>query len=147
MFRKEVLKYVPLSLLILIVINLFISLIRYPLSRQAVYREMESKNVVASLEEQGAWVYVVKNDYSGFVCYVFSEDFFLSRFRRSLQFEYSVTINTVIEGKRHIVVLMLDEENIQLIHTENTHIRPIQVLGFFMVLLGVPRLIEKFREE
>ena len=135
---------------------LLYNIITYPLSIEDVINNIESKNVVAYQENQGAWVYVVNDDNNNYICYVVIESIFLSRYRYFRQIEYSNDYVSTVPGKSNIFALTLNGDSIELTYSETRRLDITQFISFLLLNLSLywihstspcPNLFSKYRQK
>ncbi|MCL2401676.1 MAG: hypothetical protein FWC90_03425 [Oscillospiraceae bacterium] len=114
--------FVP-SIIYASIFSIVVDVFYYPLSRQNVYEEMETKPIVAFGEEQGVIVYIVESE-DGYICYIFTELLMMRRYRAHARFEYvgNDAVFTGVHGRRNFIHLTLSADSIHF-YTGEGHFR------------------------
>ena len=138
---------VLISLSITTTTVLLFNIIKYPLSKQDVINEIESKKIIDSKEEHGAWAYIVDIGNNIYLCHTVSESIFLNRYKHDGKFEYNENkgvVSTAVPGKYNIYIMDFDGVSIRFIQTENSRLRILQILLLISVNIPISSLIIQF---
>ena len=124
--------------------GLLFNIIKYPLSKQDIINEIESKNIVDSKEEQGAWAYIVDLGNNIYLCHTVSESMFINRYKHYGKFEYNENkdvVSTLVPGKCNFYIMEFDGVSIQFILTKGSRLHSSQIIGFIALNLSIFNLI------